>query len=46
LLHTKLGIEKTLKFLRETRIGTRRWHVERQTEEEDEAEEAEGAEEE
>ena len=29
LLHTKLGIEKTLAFLRETRIVTRKWHLER-----------------
>jgi len=34
LLYTRLGIEKTLGFLRETRIATRRWHVERRSEEE------------
>lgn len=33
-LHTKLGIGKTLAFLRKTRIATRRWHLERRTEEE------------
>ena len=29
LLHTKIGIEKTLAFLKETRIATRKWHLER-----------------
>ena len=38
LLHTKIGIETTLGFLRETRIATRRWRLERQTEEEEETE--------
>ena len=36
LLHTKTGIEKTLAFLRETRIVTRKWHLERTREEEEE----------
>lgn len=35
LLHTKIGIEGTLRFLRETRIATRRWHLERRGEEEE-----------
>ena len=35
LLHTKLGIEKTLGFLKETRMATRRWHLERGEEEEE-----------
>ena len=38
LLHTKLGIKKTLEFLRETRIATRRWHLERGEEKEEEVE--------
>ena len=42
LLHTRLGIEKTLGFLRETRIATRRWHLERRTEEEEGSEGGEG----
>jgi hypothetical protein len=53
LLHTKTGIEKTLIFLKETGIVTRKWHLERrqeeaaaEQEEEDEAEEAEEVEEE
>jgi hypothetical protein len=29
LLHTKIGIEKTLGFLTQTRIVTRKWHLER-----------------
>ena len=36
LLHTKLGIEKTLGFLKETRIATRSWHLERRREEQEE----------
>ena len=28
LLYTKLGIEKVLEFLGETRILTRRWYIE------------------
>ena len=31
LLHTKRGIEKTLAFIKETGIATRRWHLERRT---------------
>jgi ribonuclease HI len=38
LLHTKPGIEKTLVFLKETRIATRRWHLERREEEREEEE--------
>jgi hypothetical protein len=34
ILQPRLGIEKTLRFLRETRIATRRWHLERTSEEE------------
>jgi ribonuclease HI len=42
LLHTKSGIEKTLRFLKETGIVTRKWHLERrQNEEEDEEGEGE-----
>jgi hypothetical protein len=29
LLHTKIGTEKTLGFLTQTRIVTRKWHLER-----------------
>ena len=29
LMHTKIGIEKTLGFLKETRLCTRKWHLER-----------------
>ena len=29
LLHTKLGIKKTIGFLKETGIATRRWHLAR-----------------
>jgi hypothetical protein len=29
LLHTKLGIEKTIRFLKDTGIATRRWHLAR-----------------
>jgi ribonuclease HI len=32
LLNTSLGIEKTLEFLKTTRIATRRWHLEREEE--------------
>ena len=39
LLHTKIGIEKTLVFLKDTRIATRKWHLERLEEEEEEEEE-------
>ena len=38
LMHTKIGIEKTLDFLRDTRICTRRWHLERWQEEQAEQE--------
>ena len=46
LLHTKTGIEKTLIFLKETGIVTRKWHLERKQEEaaaEEEGEEEEEA---
>ena len=33
LMHTKTGIETTLDFLKETRIATRKWHLERRQEE-------------
>jgi hypothetical protein len=36
LLHTKIGIEKTLVFLKATGIATRKWHLERSREEEEE----------
>ena len=32
LLHTTTGIEKTLNFLKETRVVTRKWHLERKEE--------------
>jgi hypothetical protein len=35
LLNTKIGIEKTIGFLKETRVATRRWHLERVEEEEE-----------
>ncbi len=38
LMHTKIGIEKTLDFLRDTRICTRRWHLEQWQEEQAEQE--------
>ena len=45
LMHTKIGIEKTLNFLKNTRVCTRKWHLERSQEaeqqEEDEEEEDE-----
>ena len=49
LMHTKIGIEKTLDFLKNTRLCTRKWHLERsqeteQEEEEEEPEEEEGEE--
>ena len=43
LLHTKSGIEKTLRFLKETGIVTRKWHLERRQDEEED-EEGEGEE--
>jgi len=45
LLNTKIGIEKTLEFLRSTRICTRKWHLERRQEDlepEEEEEEDQG----
>jgi len=39
LLHTKVGIESTLAFLKETKICTRTWHVQREEEREEEHEE-------
>jgi hypothetical protein len=36
LLHTKIGIEKILAFLKETGITTRKWHLNRKQEEEEE----------
>ena len=49
LMHTKIGIEKTLDFLKNTRLYTRKWYLERsqeteQQEEEEEPEEEEGEE--
>ena len=46
LLHTKIGIEKTLEFLQQTRICTRKWHLERMVEEGQEEESEEEREEE
>ena len=40
LMHTKIGIRKTLSFLKETRLCTRKWHLERRQEEAGEAGEA------
>ena len=34
LMHTKIGIEKILGFLKETRLCTRKWHLERGQEDE------------
>jgi hypothetical protein len=43
LLHTKLGVERTLEFLKETRVATRKWLQERKDKEERErGEEEEG----
>ena len=39
LMHTKIGIEKTLDFLKNTRLCTRKWHLERSQEAEQEEEE-------
>ena len=41
LLHTKIGIEKTLRFLKDTGIVTRKWHLRRRLEE-GEVDEVEG----
>ena len=46
LLHTKTGIEKTLDFLKETGIATRKWHLQRKEQEEIERREVEELEEE
>ena len=46
LMHTKIGIEKTLEFLKNTRLCTRKWHLERSQEEEQEEDEEEEQEEE
>ena len=39
MLHTTSGIEATLGFLKETGIATRKWHLGRRLEEEEEEEE-------
>lgn len=41
LLHTQIGIVKTLEFLQETKILTRKWHLERVEREGEEEEEGE-----
>jgi ribonuclease HI len=41
LLHMKTGVEKTLKFLKRTKIATRKWLLERQDREDREREEEE-----
>jgi len=41
LLHTKLGIEKTLEYIVATGVATRKWHQERSEESEEEEEEGE-----
>ena len=38
-MHTKIGIGKTLSFLKETRLCTRKWHLERGQEEAEEVRE-------
>lgn len=43
LMHTKIGIVKTLGFLKETRLCTRKWHLERGQEDEPRGEEDVGA---
>ena len=45
LMHTKIGIEKTLDFLKNTRLCTRKWQLERRQEEEQEQEQEEEEEE-
>jgi hypothetical protein len=32
LMHTKIGIEKTLGFLKQTRLCSKKWHLEREQE--------------
>jgi len=44
ILHTKIGIDAILLFLKETSICTRRWHLQRVEEEEEEEEEVENVE--
>jgi ribonuclease HI len=44
LLHTKIGVEKTLEFLKRTKVATRKRLLERQEREEREREEEEGEE--
>ena len=46
LLHTKLGIEKTLGYIEATGIATRKWHLERSKASKEEEEEEERVEEE
>jgi hypothetical protein len=46
LLHTKLGVECTLEFLKETKVATRKWLQERKNKEERERREEEEEEEE
>jgi len=41
LLHTKIGIEQLLVFLKETSICTKNWHIKRLKEEEEEEDEEE-----
>jgi hypothetical protein len=41
LLHTGIGIEKTIAFLKSTGIATRKWHLQRREEDEEEEEEEE-----
>jgi hypothetical protein len=45
LLHTKIGVEKTLEFLEKTKVATKKWLQERKEREEREREEAEAEEE-
>ena len=44
ILHTKIGIDAILLFLKENSICTRRWHLQRVEEEEEEEEEVENVE--
>ena len=45
LMHTKIGIKKTLDFLKNARLCTRKWHLERSQEAEQEEEEGQEEEE-
>ncbi len=42
-MHTKIGIERTLDFLKDSRICTRKWHLERKQEEAEQEEQEAGS---